>query len=151
LSFPPLWRFFVPLFVSAFVFNWLWEMWQMSAYVEMAGRSWRETALACMLASVGDAFITLLVYAIGALATWNLRWALKGGWRVYLLAALLGDAVGIYRAHAESAWYRSLAATATHAARARRIVGRRVVVSAFFNRRYPWPRPLVVKFSREYR
>jgi len=87
---PPLRRFLVALFVTAFALNWLWEMSQMPAYVEMSGRSWRETALTCMLASAGDAVLTLFVYCAGALVTWRLRWALRGGWRVYLTAALLG-------------------------------------------------------------
>ena len=90
MSFPPLQRLFVPLFISAFLLNWPWEMLQMPAYVETAGRSWRETALSCAVASLGDAMITLLVYAAAALIAGRFRRPLKGGWGVYLLAASLG-------------------------------------------------------------
>lgn len=60
-------------------------------------------------------------------------------------------AMGIHRAHAEGVWHRSLAALTTHVARARRIVDRRLVESASFNRRDAQPRSLVMKFNQEYR
>lgn len=87
---PSLKRYLAALLVAAFVMNWLWEMAQMSAYVEMAGRPWDETLLTCTVATFGDALVTLAVYATGALVTRNSRWALKGGWKVYLFAALAG-------------------------------------------------------------
>lgn len=62
-----MWRFFAALAVVAFALNWLWEMVQMSAYTEMAWRSWRETMLRCTLATLGDAAITFTVYGVGAL------------------------------------------------------------------------------------
>lgn len=83
-------RYLAGLFVAAFALNWPWEMLQMPAYVELAGRSWGETALVCTLATFGDAILTLLVYAAGALVTRRPRWALGGGWKVYLFAALAG-------------------------------------------------------------
>lgn len=83
-------QFLAALFVAAFALNWPWEMLQMPAYVELAGRSWGETALVCTLAALGDAALTLLVYAAGALVTRRPRWALSGGWKVYLFAALAG-------------------------------------------------------------
>jgi hypothetical protein len=90
LSSPSLKRYLVALFVAAFALNWPWEMAQMSAYVEMAGRPWGETLLTCTAATIGDALVTFAVYAAGALVTRNSRWALKGGWRVYLSATLAG-------------------------------------------------------------
>lgn len=87
---PPLRRYLAGLFVAAFALNWPWEMLQMPAYVELAGRSWGETAVVCTLATFGDAILTLLVYAAGALVTRRPRWALGGGWKVYLFAALGG-------------------------------------------------------------
>jgi hypothetical protein len=90
MSRPGLRRYLAALFVAAFVLNWPWEMLQMPAYVGLAGRSWGETAPVCTLASVGDAGLTLFVYAAGALVTRRARWALGGGWKVYLFAALAG-------------------------------------------------------------
>jgi hypothetical protein len=97
LSLPSLRRYFAALFIAAFVLNWLWEMLQMPAYGDLAGRLWSEMLLTCTVSALGDATVTLSVYAAGALVTWNWRWALKGGWRVYLFAALVGAllAVGI--------------------------------------------------------
>ena len=47
------------LVLAAFGLNWLWEMVQMPAYVQMAGRSWTEATLPCALASLGDVPWTL--------------------------------------------------------------------------------------------
>jgi hypothetical protein len=88
-------HFFAALIVAAFCFNWPWEMFQMPAYVEMAGRSWAETLLPCTLAALGDVAMTLAIYGLGALAARNWRWGVEGRWNVYLTGALLG---GIFAA-----------------------------------------------------
>jgi hypothetical protein len=90
MSRPSLSRFLAALFVAAFALNWLWEMLQMPAYVELAGRPWGETALVCTLATLGDVAITLFIYAAGALITRRPRWAVEGGWKVYLFAGFTG-------------------------------------------------------------
>ena len=87
------------LALSAFALNWLWEMLQMPAFVEMAGRSWAETALPCARAAVGDVAMTLVIYGLGALAARNWRWGLEDWWNVYLTAALLG---GVFAAASHS-------------------------------------------------
>ncbi len=86
------WTLFAALFVASAGLNWLWEMLQMPAYVQTRERSWRETMLLCTAASIGDAVITIAIYGVGVIATSRLRWARKGGWRVYAGAALLGAA-----------------------------------------------------------
>ena len=43
-----------------------------------------------MRATLGDVAITLLIYAIGALAARTLRWGLRAAWNVYSAVALLG-------------------------------------------------------------
>jgi len=83
-------RFLAALLVAAFVLNWPWEMAQMSLFVEMAGRSWWETAVPCARASLGDGAMTLAVWGLGALAAGRWRWGLAGSWNVYAVAALLG-------------------------------------------------------------
>ena len=83
------WVFFVALGLVAFGLNWLWEMAQMPAYAEMVGRSWRETALRCMVASLGDTALTLAIWSLGALAAGDLRWGREGKWNAYAAAALL--------------------------------------------------------------
>jgi hypothetical protein len=86
---PSLPSFFAVVFVIALGLNFLWEMMQMSAYAEMAGRPWRETVLACAAASVGDDALTLGIYGVGALVKRDWRWVMRGGWKNYLTAALL--------------------------------------------------------------
>ena len=78
------------LFVVSFGLNWLWEMLQMPAYVEMVGRSWSATATTCALTGLGDAAITLLIYGVGALATGRTLWVTDYGYKAYAAAALAG-------------------------------------------------------------
>lgn len=61
----------------------------MPAYAEMADKSWRETALSCVAASVGDAGLTLVIYALGALVKRNSHWIMAGDWKNYVIAALI--------------------------------------------------------------
>ena len=65
-------------------------MTQMPAFVEMARRTWRETALACTVATFGDVAITLAICGIGTLAAGDIRWGMRGNWNVYAATALLG-------------------------------------------------------------
>lgn len=85
-----LWTFFAALGLIAFGLNWPWEMAQMPAYAEMAGTSWRETALPCAVAALGDVGLTLAVCGLGALAAGRVGWGMEGSWNVYAAAALLG-------------------------------------------------------------
>jgi hypothetical protein len=103
----PLWSFFAALFLAAFGLHWLWEMAQMPAYAEMAGRPWRETVVPCTLATLGDVAITLAVYGAGALAAGHPRWGATGRWNVYATAALLGGACAVaieWKALASGRW-----------------------------------------------
>ena len=84
------WSFFAMLSFTAFAMNWIWEMVQMPAFVEMAGRTWRETALDCTAATLGDVAMTLAICGIGTLAAGDLRWGMRGNWNVYVATALLG-------------------------------------------------------------
>lgn len=84
--------FFVVLLIAAFVLNWLWEMAQMSGYVEMSKQSWRASVPVCTVATVGDVAITISIYGIGALASGRLRWGLEKKWNIYATAAVLGGA-----------------------------------------------------------
>ena len=88
----PLRTFFLALSLASFGLNWVWEMAQMSAFAEMAGRPWQETLLPCTRASLGDVLATFAVYGVGALAAGQPRWGTTGRWNVYATAALLGGA-----------------------------------------------------------
>lgn len=103
----PLWLYFIVLLVAAFVLNWIWEMAQMSGYAEMSKQLWRETALVCTVATLGDVAITLGIYGIGALASGQPRWGLENRWNIYATAALLGAACAMaieWRALALGRW-----------------------------------------------
>ncbi|MBI2806606.1 MAG: hypothetical protein HYX68_16620 [Planctomycetes bacterium] len=84
-----LWMFLLALTLSAFGLNWLWEMFQMPAYTEMAERSWAETALPCAFAALSDVAMTLAIYGIGCLAAGNWRWGVERTWNIYLTGTLL--------------------------------------------------------------
>lgn len=58
----------------------------------MSGFSMLEKIGICTRASLADAAITLGIYGTGALATRQLRWAMNGGWKHYLVFVLLGAA-----------------------------------------------------------
>lgn len=80
-SSPP-WRrlghFLATTVLVSFALNEIWEMSQMSAYVETAGHTWTSTLGLCTAAAVGDVGITVGIYAAGALAAGDLGWGLRG-------------------------------------------------------------------------
>ncbi len=93
-------RFFATMVLASFVLNEIWEMAQMSAYVETAGHSWRSTLILCTRAAVGDVGIILGIYAAGALAAGDLGWGWRGRWNIYATAAVLGLAYAALVEHA---------------------------------------------------
>ena len=90
-----LWWFFLVLVAAAFALNWLWEMVQMPAYAEMAGRPWPDTLRLCTVATLGDVVFTLAAVGVGTLASGQPRWAAAGRWNVYATASLLGAAFAV--------------------------------------------------------
>ena len=100
LSWRRLRRFFAATILTGFVLNEIWEMAQMSAYVETAGRSWTDTLGLCTRAAVGDMGIILGIYAAGALAAGDPVWGLRGRWNIYATAAVLGLAYAALVEHA---------------------------------------------------
>jgi hypothetical protein len=93
-------QFFATMVIASFVLNELWEMAQMSAYVETAGHSWASTLSLCTRAAVGDVGIVLVTYAAGALAAGDLGWGLRGRWNIYATAAVFGLAYAALVEHA---------------------------------------------------
>lgn len=82
--------FFILMGLVSFLLHALWEMLQMAAYRDMAGRPFFETAARCIPATLGDVLLTFWIYSIGALAANNLVWGLRPRWNVYLTLSLLG-------------------------------------------------------------
>jgi len=83
-------RFFAATVLASFVLNEIWEMAQMSAYVETAGHSWASTLGLCTRAAVDDVGIILGIYAAGALAAGDPVWGLRGRWNIYATVAVMG-------------------------------------------------------------
>jgi hypothetical protein len=100
LTWQRLGRFFATIVVASFLLNEVWEMAQMSAYVETAGYSWASTLGYCTRAAVGDVGIILGIYAVGALAAGDPGWGLSGRWNIYATAAVLGLAYAMLVEHA---------------------------------------------------
>ena len=87
------WWFFIAMPALAFGLNWLWEMVQMPAFQEMAGRSWLETSRRCTIAALGDVAMILAIYAIGAVAAGDARWGTAPKWIIYATEVLLGAGI----------------------------------------------------------
>lgn len=103
----PLWSSFLIMILASFGMNWLWEMAQMPAYQEMAGKPWSETLELCTIATLGDVLLTLLIYGVGGLAAGRVQWGMPGKWNVYATGALLGAVVATaveWRALAVGKW-----------------------------------------------
>jgi hypothetical protein len=83
-------RYFATTVLASFILNEIWEMAQMSAYIETAGHPWTSTLGLCTRAAVGDVGIILGIYGAGALAAGDLGWGLRGRWNIYPAAAVLG-------------------------------------------------------------
>jgi hypothetical protein len=100
LSWQRLGRFFATIVLASFVLNEIWEMAQMSAYVETAGYSWVSTLGFCTRAAVGDVGIILGIYTVVALAAGDPGCGLSGRWNMYATAAVLGLAYAVLVEHA---------------------------------------------------
>jgi hypothetical protein len=94
-------RFLATTVLASFVLNEIWEMAQMSAYVETTGQSLTSTLGLYTRAAVGDVGIILGIYAAGALAAGDPSWGLRDRWNIYATAAVLGLA---YAALAAGRW-----------------------------------------------
>lgn len=100
LSWRRLGRFFAITVLASFVLNEIWEMAQMSAYVETAGHSWASTFGLCTRAAGGDVGIILGIYAAGALSAGDFGWGLSGRWNTYVTVAVWGLAYAALVEHA---------------------------------------------------
>jgi hypothetical protein len=92
--------FFATIVLASFVVNEIWEMAQMSAYVETVGHSWTSTLGFCTRAAMGDVGIILGIYSAGALAAGEPCWGLSGRWNIYATAAVLGLVSAVLVEHA---------------------------------------------------
>ena len=66
----------------------------MPAFVETAGRSWRQTALQCAVFSLGDAALILIIYGIAIVAARRIT-KIKVA-KFYLLVSALGAVAAVF-------------------------------------------------------
>ena len=81
--------------LGSFILNEIWEMAQMSAYVETAGYPWTNTLGRCTRAALGDVVIILGIYLTGALISGGLRWGLRVRSSMFATAAAVGLAYAV--------------------------------------------------------
>ncbi|WP_019531447.1 hypothetical protein [Dasania marina] len=78
--------------VTAFLFHFVWEMWQAPFYQGMSESSHWSSVILCSRASLGDAFIAMFAYLLVAWVSRNFAWIykMKMGWcRIYIAIGLV--------------------------------------------------------------
>lgn len=81
------------LFVISVLLNFPWEVAQMSLYVEDG--SWFEFAMHCIVPSLGDGLIVMLIFCVGWMARGRLDWADKPGGAGYALMLISGFSLAV--------------------------------------------------------
>lgn len=86
------WRTLATLFVLAVLFNYPWELAQAPLYVGM--NSFSTTWWHCFVASVGDGFLVLLIFATGWVVLRRQTWFVQPEVRGYFLMLVAGLVIG---------------------------------------------------------
>lgn len=81
------------LFVISVLLNYLWEVAQMPLYVE-DGR-WIEFALHCIVPSLGDGLMVMLIFCVGWMARGRSDWADQPDGAGYTLMLIIGFSIAI--------------------------------------------------------
>lgn len=81
------------LFVISVLLNFPWEVAQMPLYAEEV--NWFEFALHCIIPSLGDGLIVMLIFCVGWVARDRLDWADQPGWANYALMLVTGFGVAV--------------------------------------------------------
>lgn len=81
------------LFVISVLLNFPWEVAQMPLYVEEGG--WLEFALHCVIPSLGDGLIVMLIFGVGWAVRGRSDWTDQPGWAAYVLMLVTGFSVAV--------------------------------------------------------
>ena len=81
------------LFVISVLLNFPWEVAQMPLYVENG--SWLEFALHCVIPSLGDGLIVMLIFGVGWAVRGRSDWTDQPGWAAYALMLMTGFSVAV--------------------------------------------------------
>jgi hypothetical protein len=87
------WRTLAILFVVAVLFNYAWELAQSPLYLGM--ENFRAMWWHCFVASVGDGFLVLLIFATGWAVLRRQTWFVQPGMRGYFLMLVMGLVIGV--------------------------------------------------------
>ena len=87
------WRLIFILYVVSVAVNYLWELAQAPLYVGM--NRWSVVWWHCLLASLGDGLMVLLIYAAGSVALRSPNWFRRPGAKEYVLMLAAGLLIGI--------------------------------------------------------
>ncbi|MBC7438239.1 MAG: hypothetical protein H7332_19465 [Bdellovibrionales bacterium] len=82
------------LFVIASVINYPWEVGQMPLY--LGDKSWLQSAVHCLIPSLGDGAIVLLIFLCGLLVFRRAGWADRPGLAGYALMLASGAALSVF-------------------------------------------------------
>ena len=81
------------LFVISVLLNFPWEVAQMPLYVE--GGNWFEFALHCIIPSLGDGLLVMLIFGVGRAVLGQSVWTDQPGWASYALMLMTGFSVAL--------------------------------------------------------
>ena len=81
------------VFVISVLLNFPWEVAQMPLYVEDG--NWLEFALHCVIPSLGDGLIVMLIFCVGWAVQGRSDWTDQPGWAAYALMLTTGFSVAV--------------------------------------------------------
>ena len=81
------------LFVISVLLNFPWEVAQMPLYV--TDGSWLEFALHCIIPSLGDGLIVMLIFCVGWAVRRRSDWTDQPGWAAYALMLMTGFSIAV--------------------------------------------------------
>lgn len=87
------WRTLAAIYVIAVVFNMVWELAQAPLYIGM--NDFRQSWWVCLLATLGDGLLLLLIFAVGWLVLRRRDWFVRPGVRGYALMIATGLMIAV--------------------------------------------------------
>ncbi|MGE0129217.1 MAG: hypothetical protein AB7U82_14170 [Blastocatellales bacterium] len=88
-----MWRALAAIYVIAVVFNLMWELAQAPLYIGM--NDFRQSWRVCLLATLGDGLLLLLIFAVGWLLLRRRDWFVRPGVRGYALMLVTGLVIAV--------------------------------------------------------
>ena len=87
------WQTLAAIYVIAVAFNLVWELAQAPLYIGM--NDFRQSWRVCLLATLGDGLLLLLIFAVGWLVLRRWDWFVRPGVRGYALMIVTGMVIAV--------------------------------------------------------